>query len=132
MMTRRELFSKLASALAVIPLMRICFGEKTKFKEQFKNDKFYDWFLDNDGRFVDGKEIRCFLDWTPEHPEQPRWARIARMASYRNPEAYQECTLVTYLDSELHPVEKVGKTDLYDFWRRVDNGKTYYQFRENR
>ncbi len=61
--------------------------------ESLRNNKFYDLFTDNEGNVIDGRDIRCFLDWTPEHPELPRWAKIRKQK------------IVTFLDSEIHPVE---------------------------
>jgi hypothetical protein len=64
------------------------------------------------GEIISGNEIRLFLDWTPEHPEQPRYARITYMtrpitSGYRGVErkrVWQQNIITTYLDSELRPL----------------------------
>jgi len=73
------------------------------------NDKFYDLFVDNKGNLIDGTEIRPFLDWTPAHPEQPRWARIIRDRTEGvdivGGTVYTKDKIITYLDSEIHTVD---------------------------
>lgn len=60
------------------------------------NDQFYDLFVDmKTGELIDGNDIRPFLDWTPAHPEQPRWATV----NYHPP------GFTVYLDSEIRPIE---------------------------
>jgi hypothetical protein len=63
------------------------------------------------GQLISDREIRLFLDWTPQHPEQPRYARICYikkpiLSGYRGMErarVWQQNIITTYLDSELRP-----------------------------
>jgi len=75
--------------------------------------QMHEWYYETaTGNLVPGNEIRLFLDWTPAHSELPRYARITRIersikSGYQGIErgsVWQENTLVTYLDNELHPL----------------------------
>jgi hypothetical protein len=57
-----------------------------------RNQKFYLLYEDSRGHYVDGRKIRPFLDWSPAHPDRPRWAEV------------EDGKILTYLDSELKPV----------------------------
>jgi hypothetical protein len=78
------------------------------------NDQFYDLFVDmKTGELIDGNEIRPFLDWISQHPEQPRWARLhyvpLPLTSNQYPRGHRMVitrkVITTYLDSELRPIE---------------------------
>ena len=71
---------------------------------------FYDQYVETKtGELVDGNEIRLFLDWSPLHPELPRWFRVKYyplpLTSNQHPRGYR-AVMTTYLDSELKPVYK--------------------------
>lgn len=60
--------------------------------------KFYEVYelrcKDGSTKLVDGHEIRPFLDWTPEEPHMPRFAKLGKDKQWQ-----------TFLASELVPVE---------------------------
>jgi hypothetical protein len=69
---------------------------------------FYELFVDNrTGEYIDGHQIRVFLDWTSERPDLPRWAKIDHKKHYVG---YQPMLrqvsrhITTYLNSDLTPV----------------------------
>jgi len=57
------------------------------------NNKFYELFESEQGEYVDGHDIRPFLDWSPAHSDRPRWAKIDKQGRP-----------ITFRDSELKPV----------------------------
>lgn len=128
MSTRRSFISSLFSSLLVlIPVPFVFRRARNMFPKNLQqefskdgippkinyfwtgvNDQFFELFVDNKtGDLVDGNEIRPFLDWTPQHPEIPRWARFnyhPLMTSNQFPRGYRQ-VITTYLDSELRPIE---------------------------
>jgi hypothetical protein len=118
--TRRSFFSTLICAIPV-PFI---FGrirkanvlEATDYPELRKQLQeqhcypdltYYEHYVETKtGKIIPGSEIRYFLDWTPQHPEQPRYARFITatiLSGYRRIERAVTWDLITYLDSELVP-----------------------------
>ena len=121
-MNRRAFFTRLVAIVSVFPFVsKLVSGESISDKAKRHaevynmsfvkmgsfNPEFYELYVDNlTGEYVDGHQIRPFLDWKPGS-NKPRWAKIEYKKFYigYRPTLRQVAQkITTYRNEDLTPV----------------------------